>query len=143
MTEFTAWRDAERAQRFDEAVHAYLAQREPGQPEGVLRERVKLHAELEELLATSAMVTLRGTAARLQADGMTRAEMLDALVALTASFGLDDHDEERSTLLLHALSSTTAAGLRATFPHGPAPVIAAQLELARDRSRNQRRRKRR
>lgn len=139
---FTQWKEPDAVRAFDAALRVYLATREPSQSEAVLRERVKLHGELEELLATPAMKTLRASADRLQAEGMSRAETLDAMVALTASFGLDEHDEHRSLQVLHALTSTNAQSLRATFPDGPTPVIATHLALVKQRSRNQRRRRR-
>ncbi len=139
---FTAWSDREKVSAFEEAVRRALALREANQPGVQLRERARLQCMAEELLATTSMATMRDALARLQAQGLTRGEALDAFVALAASLPGDATDVQEQMDYLNGVKQLSAETYRATFQGGPLPVIAARFELAAARKRNQRRRKR-
>lgn len=139
---FVAWADRDKVAAFEVAVTRALQRREPNQPGVLLRERTRIHCMVEELIATPSMMTLRNALARLTGEGMSRGEAVDALVALAASMPGDATDVQEQVNYLSAVKTLNAETCRQTFPSGPVPVIAARLELAAARKRNQRRRKR-
>jgi len=137
---FKGWGNRDEVPLFDHAVQIFLRRREPEQPAPVLRERARIQSHMEELLATPSMTILRDCLTRLQQQGLTRSDALDALVALAASFPGDDGNVREQQAFLMAVKQLNADS---RLPSGPSAVIAAQLALKGQRDRNKRRRKRR